>query len=127
MSAIDTTSSAQEYLAAATARDDRLAAELAQATELLYSIMRVHGPVHPELCALVPAVTRLGDVVASQLHTAPEASPAGIGEAVTQVRTLTGGYDASRAVCRTHRRLLETLADLERDLRRRTPETEPRP
>lgn len=50
-------------------------------------------------------------------------SPAGIGGAVTKVRVLTGGHDVNRAVCRTHRRLLERLAALERDLRRREPET----
>ena len=101
MSAIATTTSA--------ARHDRLTAELAQANEMLNSLMRVHGPVHPELHALVPAIARLRDAVA-------QASPAGTGEAVAGLRELTGGYDASRAVCRTHRRLLETLAALEREL-----------
>jgi len=58
-------------------------------------------------------------------HAEADVSPAGIGGAVTKVRVLTGGYDLNRAVCRTHRRLLETLAALERDLRRREPETQP--
>jgi iron-sulfur cluster repair protein YtfE (RIC family) len=126
MSAIDTTTRAQEPVASAAARHDRLAAELAQANELFYSVMRVHGPVHPELHALVPVIARLRDAVARRLDDAPEADPAAIRESVTELRELTGGYDVNRAVCRTHRRLLETLAALERDLNRSVRDTDPR-
>jgi iron-sulfur cluster repair protein YtfE (RIC family) len=125
MSVSETTTSREDPVASVAARNDRLTAELAQASEMLYSIMRVHGPVHPELRALVPAIARLRAAVASR-DAAPEASPTGIGEAVTELRELTRGYDVNRAVCRTHRRLLETLAALERDLHPRAPGTEPR-
>jgi len=125
VSVSETTTSREDPVASAAARDDRLTAELAQASEMLDSIMRVHGPVHPELRALVPAIARLRAAVASHDAT-PEASPAGIGEAVTELRELTRGYDVNRAVCRTHRRLLETLAALERDLHPGAPGTEPR-
>jgi iron-sulfur cluster repair di-iron protein len=121
---------------------ERLRRELPRIAELLDSVMRVHGPVHLWLRDLPPVFRGLRAELESQLELeertlfpacrAPDASGAGVlvdevllaheehhrrvGEALVALRGLTDDYDVARALCRTHRRLLEGLGELEHDL-----------
>jgi regulator of cell morphogenesis and NO signaling len=129
----------------ATVHDDRVRRALPQAGELLDSVMRVHGPVHMELRGLPAAFGHLRDPLEAHLRieeetllpgcralehspgdddialdeallTAQEEDHRQAACALAALRALTADYDTGRALCRTHRRLLEALHGLERDL-----------
>jgi regulator of cell morphogenesis and NO signaling len=122
---------------------DPLRDELARIGERLDTVVRVHGREHPELAdlqrlfagmrgelevhmrveehALFPACRALDErddasgfdegvvVLLEDEHDAT-------GDALCALRELSGGYDAARALCGTHRALLESLARLELEM-----------
>jgi regulator of cell morphogenesis and NO signaling len=120
--------------------------ELLRIAELLDSVMRVHGPVHLALRDLPPvfrglraelesqleieertllsacrALDGAGRVPVASIHQAMlahEAHRRRVGGALAALRRLTDDYDVAGALCRTHRRLLEGLRELERDVDR---------
>jgi len=116
--------------------------ELPRITELVGTVVRVHGKDHPQLHDLqrlfdglardIPghlsseeehlfpaALAPKGDVDAAALcalvaeHVADHAET---GDALAALRELGGGYDTSGAYCNTHRRLLEALHGFEVDM-----------
>jgi regulator of cell morphogenesis and NO signaling len=123
---------------------DRLRYELPQITDMIESVIRVHGPAHPRLHEVGPLFTHLCDGLEPHLeqeeqvlfpacraleradHEAPSIAEAAIaeyehghhvvGKALQALNELTHGYDQTRALCRTHRRLLAALHALELDL-----------
>ena len=129
-----------------TVHHDGLRRELPQMTELLNSVIRVHGPVHPALYRLAPVFAGLRDELEPHLEleerllfpacraldadgadpgpidevllAAHERDHRHIGEALTVLRELTDDYDVDQAICRTHRRWLDALRALELDLHR---------
>lgn len=117
--------------------------ELPRIADLLDRVVRVHGGRHPELgdlrrmftglrseleehfaleedtvfpaCRAVEATespAALDDAVLAMCEDSHEFA----GEALSAMRELSGGYDAERAFCGTHRRLLEALRQFELDL-----------
>jgi regulator of cell morphogenesis and NO signaling len=119
---------------------DPLRAELPRIDELLATVVRVHGTSHPELLdlqrlfarlrgeleihlrreehTLFPACRSLDEhgeasgfdgAVVALLEDDHEAT----GDALSALRELSGGYDAERALCGTHRALLRSLRALE--------------
>lgn len=120
---------------------DRLRTELPRIDELLTTVVRVHGPDHPELHDLRRLFESMRGELESHIETeerdvfpacrAVEAEGAAVDEALlashehehaetggvlTALRELGQDYDTSRALCGTHRRLLEGLQELELDL-----------
>jgi regulator of cell morphogenesis and NO signaling len=123
---------------------DRLRHELPQIADMIESIIRVHGPAHPWLHEFGPLFAHLWDSLEPHLeqeeqllfpacraldsadHEAPSIDEATIaeyehdhqvvGKALEALSELTNGYDQTRALCRTHRRLLAALHALELDL-----------
>ncbi len=122
---------------------DGLRRRLPHVSELIDSVMRVHGRVHPDLRELPAAFATLRDELEPHLELeeqglfpACRALEAGVasasldeaqldafehdhhqvGEGLAKLRELTDGYDPARALCRTHRRLIEALRTLELDL-----------
>jgi regulator of cell morphogenesis and NO signaling len=114
-----------------------------QVGKLIDSVVRVHGPVHPDLRELPAAFATLCDELEPHLELeeeglfpacrALEARVASasldeaqldafehdhhkVGAALARLRELTDGYDAARALCQTHRRLSEALRTLQLDL-----------
>ena len=117
--------------------------ELPQIGELIASVMRVHGPVQPDLHELAATFAALWDELEPHLELeeqvlfpACRALEAGVarpsidralpgilehdhrevGDALVRLRELAGDYDSAGAICRTHRRLFESLRALELDL-----------
>jgi regulator of cell morphogenesis and NO signaling len=129
----------------AASHHEPLRRDLGRIAELLDTVVRVHGGDHPELHdlrrlfastraeleqhmeveeqALFPACRALGDEPATA-QPAPDAGllalleddHAATGAALTALRELAGGYDAERALCGTHRALLQALHAFERDM-----------
>lgn len=120
-----------------------LRADLPTISDLLGTVVRVHGKGHPELHdlqrlfattrgelevhmeleehSLFPACRTLDqdrDAAAFDpgLLALLEDDHDTAGEALCALRELTGGYDADRALCGTHRRLLQALHAFELDL-----------
>lgn len=125
------------------AHHDRLRAELPRLDELTATVVRVHGADHPELHDLRRLFETLRGELESHIASeerdvfpacvAAEADGGAVDEAVlashehehtatgdvlTALRELGQDYDSSRALCGTHRRLLEGLEALELDLHR---------
>lgn len=117
--------------------------DLPRIAELAATVVRVHGRDHPELRdverlfaglrddlerhleleerVLFPAGRELEDGAAprariGELLVRHEEDHAGAGDALAALRELTADHDPARALCGTHRRLLEGLGRLERDL-----------
>lgn len=125
-----------------TAHHDRMRRELPLIADLTATVVRVHGVQHPELVdlqrvftamrtdleahmlleedTLFPAcrATEAGTMrgVDDELLAEHEADHVEVGQALEALRELSGGYGAKRALCGTHRALLESLHDLEIDL-----------
>lgn len=124
------------------AHHDTMRRELPRLCDLLATVVRVHQVQRPELldlrrvfdglrgdlerhmaleeAAVFPAC-RAAEVdcdagVDEGLLAAHEAEHEEVGEALAALRELSGGYEAKRALCGTHRLLLEGLRDLELDL-----------
>jgi regulator of cell morphogenesis and NO signaling len=122
---------------------DRLREDLPQITDLLSTVVRVHGGEHPELLelqrcfavvredlethmrleeeSLFPACRALdGDGRAGPLDHALlvmlEDDHSTTGDALATMRELTGGHRTDSALCATHRRLLKELLALEHDV-----------
>jgi regulator of cell morphogenesis and NO signaling len=120
---------------------DKLRKQLPMIGELLDTVVRVHGAEDPTLAALREKFAALSleltdhiELEESELFPAcraaagsgAAASPelldqlahehADAGAALAQLRELGGGYDESAAHCNTHRFLLQSLSDFERDL-----------
>lgn len=120
-----------------------LRTDLAHISELLATVVRVHGKGHPELLdlqrlfattrseleihlrleehTLFPACRTLdqhGDASAFDegLLVLLEDDHATTGDALYALRELSGGYDTDQALCGTHRALLQSLRALELDL-----------
>lgn len=119
-----------------------LRSDLQRITELLATVVRVHGAEHPELAevqerfaamrtdllhhlleeeeTIFPACQAVerdpGAPVDEELLAGNEAEHAGVGEALVTLRERTGGYDPANAYCGTHRALLGALEGLELDL-----------
>ena len=117
-----------------------LRADLTRIDELLGTVVRVHGKGHPELAALQRLfATMRGELeihmrleehtlfpACRALEERGDASrfDAGVialleddhettGDALSGLRELCGGYDLERALCATHRKLLQSLQALE--------------
>jgi regulator of cell morphogenesis and NO signaling len=125
-----------------TAHHDLLRRELPLISDLTATVVRVHGVQHPELLdlqrvfasmrtdleahmlleedKLFPAcrATEAGAMrgVDEELLAEHESDHAEVGQALEALRELSGGYGAKRALCGTHRALLESLHELELDL-----------
>jgi regulator of cell morphogenesis and NO signaling len=120
---------------------DGLRSELPRIDELLSRTVRVHASSHPELRdlqrsfttirarlephlrseeeALFPAcvaLERSGEAIEDGLIDAHEHDHQDAGESLAALRELTDDYDTGRALCGTHRALVEALAALERGL-----------
>ncbi len=125
------------------AHHERLRRELPRIGELMATVVRVHGSDHHELhdlgrlfarlrtellehleseeATLFPAARALDDGagdgeslgVLVRQHVADHGAT---GDALEALRELAGGYSPKRALCATHRTLLEALFDLELDL-----------
>lgn len=128
------------------AHHDRLRRELPEISRLAATVVRVHGRDHPELADVQRVFERMRTELEEHLGVeerelfprcrgleSPDAEPAGLdagllalleddhettGAALLALREMTGGYDAGCALCGTHRRLLDGLAALERDVHR---------
>jgi regulator of cell morphogenesis and NO signaling len=127
------------------AHHEGLRGELPRVSELLATVVRVHGGDRPELeevsrrfarisgdlehhleieeQALFPAcrsleANRAAGAVDEELIDRHEADHSGLGEELVELRELAGGYDTSQALCSTHRALLEALRHFEADLHR---------
>jgi len=123
------------------AHHDTLRAELPRIDELLATVVRVHGTGHPELHDLQRLFQSLRQELEAHIETeeramfpacrAAEADRTPVdetlicsheqehtdtGDALAALRELAQDYDTSRALCRTHRTLLQALARLELDL-----------
>jgi len=115
--------------------------ELPRIEELLRTVVRVHGPGHAGLHDLqrtfvgmseellphleleervfFPAARKLevdGAVVDEPLLQKHEHDHEHVGDSLTALRELTSDYRADRALCGTHRALLDALRSLEQDL-----------
>jgi regulator of cell morphogenesis and NO signaling len=127
-----------------TAHHDRLRSELPRISELIATVARVHGADHPELAdlqrvfeamrsglelhleleerELFPRCRRLDagrapdEEVDESLLALLEDEHDATGDALLALRELAGGYRRDRALCGTHRRLLDGLHALERDI-----------
>jgi regulator of cell morphogenesis and NO signaling len=123
---------------------DRLRRELPRIAELLATVVRVHGPGHPELHdlqrlfvamreelerhadleerVLFPVCRRLegedspGAALDEDALVLLEDEHASTGDALARMRELAHDYDRDRALCGTHRALLDALHALELDL-----------
>jgi regulator of cell morphogenesis and NO signaling len=126
------------------AHHEGLRRELPQISELLATVVRVHGEGRDELeeaqlvfagirgelehhleleeRELVPAIRALeadGPAAAAidgTLIDRHEAEHLGVGEGLVRLRDLGNGYDTSAALCGTHRALLDALLHFESDL-----------
>jgi len=124
------------------AHHDTLRRDLPLIADLIATVVRVHGIQRPELRdlqrvfagmqssleahlsleedTLFPAcrATEAGEIrgVDEALLAEHEADHTEVGEALVALRELSGGYGAKRALCGTHRALLESLHELELDL-----------
>lgn len=125
------------------AHHERLREELPQIAQLIGTVVRVHGAGHPELAdvqrvfagmrteleahldveerELFPRCRRLEEPGAGAgpdegLLALLEHEHEATGDALLALRELTGGHDRGRALCGTHRRLLDALRALERDI-----------
>ena len=112
-----------------------------QIERLLSTVVRVHGRDHPELSGLeraflgiraqlVPhleseentlfpaciAAEQHGRAIDAALLDRHEHEHQQVGEALAALRDLSGNYNAERALCGTHRALLDALAAFELDL-----------
>lgn len=123
-----------------TEHHDRFREESEKLSEIVETVIRVHGPEHPELADLGRDFTRMRDDMLT--HAAreeeelfPAASKASVGgesldpailaeleddhretgELLEAIRELCGEYDLDRAFCGTHRLMLMKLHDLELD------------
>jgi regulator of cell morphogenesis and NO signaling len=110
---------------------------------LLSTVVRVHGPTHPELTALQRAFAgfraelephlaaeeaelfpaaiareRHGTAIEERLLERHEREHAVVGHALSALRVLGRDYDRDHALCDTHRALLDALAAFELDLHR---------
>lgn len=118
--------------------------ELPQIAELLATVVRVHGEGRPELAEIERVFGGVGDDLARHLKEEEEvlfpacreleraggdaaavdgalierheAEHSGVGEGLARLRELAGDYDASQALCGTHRALLAALHHFESDL-----------
>jgi regulator of cell morphogenesis and NO signaling len=115
--------------------------EMPKIAELLDRVVRVHGGEHPELADLRRTFTGLRDELEDHFALeettvfpacrAIEADGSSLddavlamcedshelaGEALSAMRELSGGYERKRALCSTHRTLLEALEGFELDL-----------
>jgi len=125
-----------------TAHHDQMRRELPVIADLTATVVRVHGVQHHELLdlqrvftsmsadleahmaleedTLFPAcrATEAGTIrgVDDELLAEHEADHVEVGQALAALRELSGGYGAKRALCGTHRALLESLSELELDL-----------
>jgi regulator of cell morphogenesis and NO signaling len=120
------------------AHHDRLRRDLPRISELLATVVRVHGVQRPDLLdlqrlfegmrsdleahlaieeqTLFPAcraAAETGAGVDAGLLAEHEADHAEVGEALVALRELSGGYESKLALCGTHRALLESLHELE--------------
>lgn len=123
---------------------ERLRRELPRIAELLEKVVRAHGAERPELDelqsvfanlradlerhidleenVLFPACERLeagtddGATVDPDVLSLLQHDHSATGEALVAMRELADDYDPQRAMCGTHRALLGTLDDFERDL-----------
>jgi regulator of cell morphogenesis and NO signaling len=124
------------------AHHDKMRNELPLISDLTATVVRVHGVQHPELLDLQRVFTSMRTELETHmrleedtLFPACRATEAGamrgvddellaehesdhveVGEALEALRELSGGYGAKRALCGTHRALLESLHELELDL-----------
>jgi regulator of cell morphogenesis and NO signaling len=115
---------------------------LPMVAELLDTVVRVHGdqdaslaPMREQFAALATELSQHMNVeeddlfplcVEAESGTAASIDPAlieqlahehtEVGEALARLRELGGGYDLEHAHCNTHRRLLQSLGELEADL-----------
>lgn len=124
------------------AHHERLRRDLPVIADLIATVVRVHGVQRPELrdlqrvfatmrtsleahmaleeevlfpaCHAAEARVRAG--VDEALLAEHEADHDEVGESLVALRELCGGYGAKRALCGTHRVLLESLQELELDL-----------
>ncbi len=125
-----------------TAHHDRMRATLPEISELVATVVRVHQVQRPELQDLrrlfegmreeleshmtveeetlfpICRAIEAGDAddVDEGLIVAHETEHESVGEALVALREVSGGYESKRALCGTHRRMLENLRDLELDL-----------
>lgn len=126
-----------------TRHHEPLRADLPRVDELLGTVVRVHGKSHPELADLQRLFSGLrGELEihmrleehllfpacrAVEEHGDASGFDAGVialledehdttGDALSALRELCGGYDGERALCSTHRKLLQSLRALELDL-----------
>lgn len=124
------------------AHHDWLRKELPAVGELVATVVRVHRGTHPDLADVqrlfagmrselethmaleerdvFPACKRVEAGAAGALAPALlgqlEDDHADVGDALLALRELSGGYDESRALCGTHRRLMRALHALELDV-----------
>ncbi|MEA2179662.1 MAG: regulator of cell morphosis and signaling [Solirubrobacteraceae bacterium] len=125
------------------AHHDRLREELPHTSDLLSTVVRVHGEGRPELHdlrrlfagmrldleghleieeqTLFPACRALSsahgaDGFDEALLVLHEAEHEAVGDALAALRELTGGYRTEHALCATHRALLQSLREIEADL-----------
>jgi len=118
---------------------ERLRSELPRLTDLAERAAAVHGDALPELHELRGELWRLrvdleehiddeerrlfpalvaGEPIGADDLAALEREHEGTGEQLRRLRELAGGYETERALCATHRALLEGLRALELDLHR---------
>lgn len=121
------------------AHHDRFREETVKLSEIVATVVRVHGPDHHELADLDRHFTTLRDDMlkhaareeeelfpaARRLEQGEQVDPALIEELVADhndtreeleaIRELCGGYDLDAAFCGTHRLMLMNLRDLEAD------------
>jgi regulator of cell morphogenesis and NO signaling len=122
------------------AHHDLLRRELPHVSELVATVVRVHGPGHPELhdvgrvfdglraeleehmareeADLFPACRALdaGATIEDGLIEMLEHDHDATGDALASLRELCGGYHPGDALCGTHRALLQSLHALELDV-----------
>lgn len=128
----------------ASVHHDRMRRELPRTAELMATVVRVHGREHPELHDLQRLFTAMRDELEHHLELEERAlfpvcrglegngdagveldegtlalledEHSGTGDALEAIRELADDYDPERALCGTHRALLEALHALELDL-----------
>ncbi len=118
----------------------RFREESAKLAEIVETVVRVHGPEHPELAGLERDFTALrADMLTHAEREETELFPAAVeaaaagtaldpavlaeleadhratGELLESIRATCGGYDLDAAFCGTHRLMLMNLRDLEAD------------
>ena len=119
---------------------ERFRGESAKLAEIVATVVRVHGPDHPELADLEDRFTRMRDEMLAhatreETELFPAASEAsasgaaldpailaeleedhrGTGQDLAAIRELCDDFDLDRAFCGTHRLMLMQLRELERD------------